>query len=233
MGLSIFAALAALLLLAMGALFVGVMRRAASAREELADQASTRGWRYVRSRDARKGDFHIEGTSRAGSDWTITCYSISSDSHRERIEFRMPASLAATADFAIGPAKEVAMLPKLAEFAEQHALAGSLIHMLGVKVGGALALVSDGVAEPLGSTEFQLAFGAVRSREAAMPVRMTAELERLFLTWPESLVDPCDKVTAWRDAGGLHVSVVSPAGPPWEIIEQLAELGETLGASLV
>ena len=36
----------------------------------------------------------------------------------------------------------------------------------------------------------------------------------------------------WRDADGLHVTVISPAGPPWEVIEHLAALGEALCSSM-
>jgi len=227
-----FALVAGLVLVAMAALMVVAMRRASAAREELADRATSHGWRYVRSREASEGSFHIEGASRAGAAWTITSWSISSDSRHSRVEFLMPSGGSTSANFAIGSAKQLAMLPQFAAFTEQHPLAASLITKVGSRVGGLLAIVSEGVAEPLGSLEFQRTFGAIRSRDGAMPVRMTPELEALFLSWPEAITDPGSAVTAWRDGLGLHVSVISPAGPPFEVIEHLAALGEALGASL-
>jgi hypothetical protein len=231
MGNSIFALLASFVLVGAAALMVIAVRRAGSVREELTDRAASRGWGYTRSRSARKGDYAVCGTSPAGLDWTITSFSIESDSRRSRIEFRMPA-LSSAADFAIGPAKEVAMLVQLTAFTEQHERAGSLIRRLGTKAGGPLALVSGGVVEPIGSGEFRRAFGAVRTSNAAMPVRLSPELEKLFLSWPEALDDPGNVVTAWRDPNGLHVSVIAPAGPSWAVIEQLAALGEMLSTSV-
>lgn len=232
MPVPIFAVVSGLVLVAMVALMVVAMRRAASAREELADRASSHGWRYVRSREASKGDFHIEGASRRSAEWTITSWSISSDSRHDRVEFRMPSSGSPGANFAIGSAKQLATLPQFTAFTEQHPRAASLIARLGSRVGGLLAIVSEGVAEPLGSLEFQRTFGAMRSRDGAMPVRMTPELETLFLSWPEGITDPGSTVTAWRDALGLHVSVISASGPAFEVIEHLAALGEALGDSL-
>ncbi len=232
MGYAIFALLSGSVLVAAAALMLVAVRRARSAREDLADSAASRGWSYTRSREARKGDYAVGGTSPAGLDWTITSFSIQSDTSRNRIEFRMPALSSATADFAFGPAKEVAMLGQLTAFTERHALAGSLISRLGAKAGGPLALVSGGVVEPIGSEDFRRAFGAVRASSAEMPVRLSPELEKLFLSWPEPLGDPGNAVTAWRDASGLHISVLSPAGPSRAIIEQLAALGEMLSTSV-
>lgn len=226
------AVLGGLILLAIAALMVVAVRRAASTREELVDRVASHGWRYVVSHEERTGRFHVEGTSRAGAAWTVTCWSVSSDSRHDRVEFLMPPNGPAGAGFAIGSAKQLAMLPQFAAFTEQHPLAASLIAKAGSRVGGLLAIVSEGVAEPLGSPEFQRTFGAIRSREGVLPVRMTRELESLFLSWPETITDPGSTVTAWRDPLGLHVAVIAPAGPPFEIIEHLAELGEALGASL-
>ena len=226
--------LVGVVLMATAALMLNVVRRAGAAREELSDRASSHGWRYVRSLESSKGDFHIEGATRGTAEWTITSWSVNSDSRHSRVEFRLPAAGSTHNNFAIGSAKQLAGLPQFAAFTEQHPRAASLIAKVGSRagVGGLLAIVSDGVAEPLGSREFQQTFGAIRTHDSAMPVRMTPELEALFLRWPPGITDPGSAVSAWRDAEGLHVQVISIAGPPFEVIEHLAALGEALGASV-
>jgi hypothetical protein len=161
-------------------------------------------------------------------DWTITCWPLQSDTHHERIEFRAAECSSPEPDFAIGPAAQVADTPRLAAFGEEHPLAARLMRSVGSRAGGLLALSFDGTPAPLGSTGFQKSFGALASHGGTVPVQMTVQLERLFLQWPEPLSDPGNKVSAWRDAKGLHVQVLCDSGPPWELFEHLAELGVAL-----
>ena len=229
---AIFSLMGGLIIVAAAWLIVAANRRGAAAREELTDRAATHGWRYVRSLGGSKGDFRIEGSTRGTAEWTITSWSIASESRRNRLEYLLPSGDATGASFAIGSAKQLAGLPQFAAFTEQHPHAAKLISKIAAPMSGLLAIVSEGVVEPLGSPTFSATFGAIRTRDGRMPVRMTPELESLFLTWPAGITDPGSAVTAWRDVTGLHVQLIAPADPPFEIIEHLAALGEALGASL-